>query len=239
MIKPTDDRKTQAYRGQKNTFGLLPGDPRCGGTCPGATFGPGGCRESLSGRVTPVCYVERILALRPAVCRVLAHNTRLLLDTTYDQRLALFLQEFLRFYSLEKRKKRTTDLRYRLHWSGDIPDEEYACALREAIEACPFIQFWGYTRSFFSVPILAGLKNLAWYLSLDSCNFDEGWKVYQKHKDAGNIHIALMAKNNRKLPDGTRLVACPVDEGKKALELACFSCRQCFSGKSIFFRTRS
>ena len=57
MIKPTDDRKTQAYRGQKNTFGLLPGKLDCGGTCPGATDGPGGCQEKPRGRQIAVCYV--------------------------------------------------------------------------------------------------------------------------------------------------------------------------------------
>ena len=33
-IKPSSDRKTEFYPGQKNTFGLLPGRE---GTCPGCT----------------------------------------------------------------------------------------------------------------------------------------------------------------------------------------------------------
>lgn len=232
-LKPSADQKTQAYRGQKNTFGLMPGLPEDGGTCPGATGSCGGCQHVPEGRVTPICYVEKLLRIRKNVRKTLEYNTELFRESTYTEKVVLLLREFLRFYKQEKKKNKADEYWYRIHWSGDIPDEEYAHALREAIEHVPFINFWGYTRSFFSVPILAGLKNLRWYLSLDAVNKVEGLEVYNKFSHYGNLQISWMGETPL---DG--LIPCPVDIGKMELENACQKCKLCLNGKPIWFNTR-
>lgn len=232
-LKPTADRKTQAYSGQKNTFGLLPGSPSNGGTCPGATYGCGGCQYVPEGRIVPVCYVEKILRVRKAVARSLEFNTELFKGVSYQKKVLLLGREFMRFYREESKRRRVTEYWYRLHWSGDIPDPEYAHALREAIEMFPFINFWGYTRSFFSVPILAGLDNLRWYISLDDDNRQEGLEVYAKYQDRGNIHVCWMSDS---CPDG--FCPCPVDVGRMELENACQKCKLCLTGKPVWFNTK-
>jgi hypothetical protein len=232
-LKPTADRKTWAYRGQQNTFGLLPGSPETGGTCPGATYGCAGCQSTPNGRKTPLCYVEKIMRGRKAVANSLAFNTELFKQSMYTEKVLLLMREFNRFWKTEKRRQKTDELWYRLHWSGDIPDPEYAHALREAIEAHPFINFWCYTRSFFSVPILAGLKNLQLYISLDDENKDEGLEVYRKFSDYENVQVCWMSET---CPDGFR--PCPVDVGRKDLENACQECKLCLTGKPVWFKTR-
>jgi hypothetical protein len=233
-LKPTADRKTQVRSSQKNTFGLLPGLPEDGGTCPGATGGCAGCLSKPNGRKTSICYVDRLMRGRKAIGRVLKSNTELFSEAIYSEKVLLLLREFKRFYETEtKRKSCDSELWYRIHWAGDIPDPEYAHALREAIEVFPFINFWGYTRSFFSVPMLAGLKNLRWYISLDDENRQEGLEVYNQFSDRGNIHLCWMRET---CPDGFR--PCPVDSGRMELEYACQQCRLCLTGKPVWFKTR-
>jgi hypothetical protein len=173
------------------------------------------------------------MATRKAVGNVLRYNTELFKSAIYSEKVLLLMREFLRFYKTEKKRKDDSDPWYRIHWAGDVPDPEYAHALREAIEAFPKIKFWGYTRSFFSVPILAGLNNLRWYISLDDENRDEGLEVYNQFSDRENIHLCWMSE---KCPDGFR--PCPVDAGRMELELACQKCRMCMTGKPIWFKTR-
>ena len=238
MIKASSDRKTQEYPSQKNTFGTMPGLPEKGGTCPSATTGAGGCQHIYKGRKLPDCYVEKLINIRKNVKNVLEHNTEILNKASYEEKVALFMKEFLRFYQAEERRCKPSKLLYRIHWSGDVPDEDYAQALKTAIEAMPMIGFWGYTRSFFTVPILRGIKNLRWYVSADDDNFKAAEKCWLDNRRFGNIHIAYMGKTKAKLSDNTRLVPCPVDIGKKDLEQACPKCRLCVWGKPIWFKTK-
>jgi len=235
MIRASSDRKTQAYPAQRNTFGTLPGLPGEGGTCPGATTGAGGCSHVWKGRKTKVCYVDKLIRAYKGVKGVLQHNTEELTKATHDEKVALFITEFLRFYDEEKRREKSDAFWYRLHWSGDVPDEEYAWALKEAMEACPFIKFWGYTRSLFSVPILAGTKNLRWYISADATNVEESWELYQKYlmdPEVNNIHFCYLGKER---PKELKLATCPVDAGRLDLEGGCHKCQLCFKGARIFF----
>jgi hypothetical protein len=239
MLKASSDRKTQAYPTQRNTFGTLPGRAEVGGTCPHATLGEGGCRHVKKGRKTATCYVDNLVRAYPGVKGVLQHNTDELLTASHERRVELFITEFERFYSDEIRRDKCKEFWYRVHWSGDVPDEGYAWALREAIEASPFLRFWGYTRSLFSVPILAGTPRLRWYISADDVNFDEAWAVYQKYlvdKHVNNIHFCYMGKE-KKPGYEKALIGCPVDDGRLELQGGCHKCKLCLKGVPIHFAT--
>jgi hypothetical protein len=176
----------------------------------------------------------------PNVRALLEHNTALLVVTkpTYDDQVRLFTQEFERFKKAEMKRDKP-DLWYRIHWSGDIPDEQYARALRAAMEQHADINFWGYTRSFFSVPIMAGMKNCTWYLSLDPVNIAEGYEIYEKTKNeskADNLSVCYMSKE---LPGKMKkeYAFCPVDIKKMDLEGGCAKCRLCLKGRPVWFKS--
>lgn len=232
-LKASCDRKVWAYKGQKNTFGLLPG-PK--GTCPGATLGIGGCcdgSKSKSGRED--CYVFRIMSIYKNVEKVLAHNTKLLTEADLDGKIELLDEEFTRFTKSFQRKKFPQGNKYRLHWAGDIFNEEYARALVAAIMRHPEIDFWTYTRTFDVVGIFKGVSNLQLYLSLDQCNLKSGLETYNKYKDE-RLHLSYMGD---KRPDiGHDLIACPTDEGVMKVEGACLKCKMCLKGKDIWFKTK-
>jgi hypothetical protein len=237
LLKSTADRKTWAYPKQRNTFGLSRGPLDEGGTCPGCTSGQGGCCERPNGRKTAVCYVDRLLHGRPTVRRALAYNTRLMFNATFDQKVYLLLREFTRFASDCSAKN--VECNYRIHWAGDVFNEEYARALREAITACRFINFWGYTRNFDTLETFAGLPNLHWYLSLDAVNFDSGYPLYLKYRKAGNIHYGLMFRSiEERMKRCKDYRPCPVDTGRLPLVGACHKCRHCLTGKNVWFKTK-
>ena len=236
MLQATEDRKTRGRPGQSNTFGLLPGFPQDGGSCPGMTVGVGGCQSCHKGKTTRHCYAARCIALRHRVRTVLANNTRLLREARPSGQEGLLLQEFARFTGVESAQKVKPFWGSRLHWSGDIFSEGYAKSLRAAMARFPEIQFWGYTRSWFAVPILAGMENCRMYLSLDSVNWKEGREVYRRYKRAGNISVSCMAKE--KPPSGEHWLACPVDSGKMDQAQACSRCRLCLRGKPVWFYLR-
>ena len=235
MILPTEDRKTQGRPGQLNTFGLLPDLPENGGTCPGMTLGPGGCAERVGGKRTWHCYAARLARFRPRVYTPLEKNTQLLKKARLSGKEGLLLNEFVRFAGIES-KVADPFWFYRLHWSGDIFNQEYAKALRAAMARFPEIHFWGYTRSFFAVPILAGLENCWLYLSLDSVNWEEGLAVWKKYRAAGNISVSCMSKECP--TTGAHWIPCPVDSGRMKQEQSCSRCRRCLKGKAIWFYMR-
>ena len=154
-LKPSNDIKTRFYPGQKNTLGLLHGKPDQGGTCPGATTGPGGCAFCKEGCKSVTCYVDHLIKYRPAIGNVLRHNTKLLKTGSYAQCLQLLDAEFTRFERADARKRNADpeyvaaqpQAWYRLHWAGDVFDGKYAKALADAMKMHPTTMFWGYTRS--------------------------------------------------------------------------------------------
>jgi hypothetical protein len=197
QLKPTCDRKTKFWKGQKNTFGLLPG---LEGTCPGATLGPGGCQFIPEGRKLPMCYVERSMSAYSGVKGVLEHNTRLLMSADLDTQCGLLDEEFDRFALAEKRREKKGEkpmLSYRYHWSGDIFDEQYAHALATTSAKHSNITFWGYTRSFFAVKHFAGIPNITLYLSLDPVNIHQGLVTYDEYKETvPNLRLCYMEHEN-------------------------------------------
>jgi len=258
-IKPTCDRKTKFWKNQQNTYGLLPG---LEGTCPCATTAPGGCWHISEGRKLPACYVAHTCNCYGGVKTVLAHNTKLLMGASYWGKIELLDAEFKRFREAEQRHNNATDgddpqMYYRIHWSGDIFNEEYAKALASAMQLNSDIHFWGYTRSFFAVPHLCNLPNFTLYLSLDPVNIVQGLMVFAEHKrynnnlqfcymspnnefeaHLGRVNEMLKEENNLRKAWGyplktvvfdTVLRACPVDAGKLELENGCSKCRKCLS----------
>jgi hypothetical protein len=255
-LKPTCDRKTKFHPNQKNTFGLLPGIE---GTCPYATTAEGGCWRIEAGKKLPTCYVAHTMSVYKNVYDVLAHNTKLLMSASKWHKIELLDKEFHRFKDVEGRRfqaGKPSNQYYRLHWSGDIFNEEYAQALKDAMLLNSDIQFWCYTRSLFAVPILCNVPNLNLYISLDPVNVQQGLAVFNECKrDDNNLQICYMNYENdfeehalrarkildeenrlRKLCgypvkeeriDGVPMRACPVDLGKLKLEGGCASCRQC------------
>lgn len=238
-IWPTGDRKTWAGPWQKNTFGLMPGNPKTGGSCPGATAGKGGCLELSPSGKSQVCYVMKLIKCYGGVKGVLVHNQDLLMAADYQGKVAILDAEFHRFYH-ENLAHKEARQNYRLHWSGDFFDEEYVCAMVEAIEKWPQIQFWNYTKSMFAIPHLAGIANLQQYISADNVNSVIAVETWKEFKAAGNIHIAYMADTNpgRRFQDEV-MIPCPVDDGNMPLEGSCQKCRLCIKGKNIWFRTKA
>ena len=156
---------------------------------------------------------------------------------------------------------------YRIHWSGDIFNEEYAKALASAIQLNSDIHFWGYTRSFFSVPHLCNLPNLTLYLSLDPVNIVQGLMVFAEHKRPNNnlqfcymspgnglasylgrVNQMLKSENDLRQTLGyplkmtdfdTVCQACPVDIGQLGLENGCSKCQRCIRKvpKPVWFQS--
>lgn len=252
-IKPSCDRKTRAYKNEKNTFGLLPGP---NGSCPCATTGEGGCWNKPVGHRLHTCYVDSTMNCYHGVKGVLRHNTKLLMGATQQTMFHLLHHEFDRFNTKHDSLINTDMWRrnpaYRLHWSGDIFSLAYAQALRDAMSFFPHIKFWCYTRSLFAVPVLCDVPNLSLYISADPCNLKQAAVCYDQYKSRGNnLNIAYMAgedtfvekakyatgiKSRRIL--GMKLTPCPADAGKMQVDGACNKCRMCINGqKSIWFAT--
>ena len=251
-LKISEDSKTRCYKGQKNALGLMPGPNECGGTCPWATTGPGGCWNIPEGKKLHTCYVAHCLARRQNVKTALEYNTTLMRGgcnngvhpTTY------LLNSFAAFQKKELKRK-DSQLYFRLHWSGDIFGPDYAHSLVEAMGQYPQINFWMYTRSFPYVHLFESVKNLSLYLSLDKQNFLDGLKTYSQFKWP-NLKICYLSpvddwneqfqkvKDSMGLDD-IRVTSCPVDTGKMALEESCIKCRMCLLNAHkihIWFKTK-
>lgn len=266
---PTCDRKTKFWKNQQNTYGLLPG---LEGTCPCATTAEGGCWNIPEGRKLPECYVARTMSCYKGVYGVLEHNTQTLKRATEWEKVQILDAEFGRFRTKELRhlgaEAKSGDFSpfYRLHWSGDIFDEEYARAIASAVQLNSDIRFWCYTRSFFAVPILCNIPNLILYLSLDPVNVVQGMMTFTEHKKPNNhlqfcymsknddfkhkmerVHDVLRSENKLRKACGyplketvfnEALRTCPVDVGSLALEGGCAKCKQCISSpaKPVWFK---
>lgn len=240
-IRPTSDRKTRSWNNQFNTFGLLPGPDA---TCPGATTGRHGCWSVPPGRRLHTCYVDNLLRCYGGVEPILRHNTEVLKSANYAAMVELLDQEFGRFEAAEarhaQRTKTAPDLRYRLHWSGDIYSKPYARAIRTAVLRHPRCLFWIYTRSFRYVPDLLDAPNLIIILSLDRCNKAKGLACFHRYSYHRNLRLAYMSPvNDLNAAAPINLLTCPVDTHKIPLENGCHRCGICTrrsSPASVWFR---
>ena len=248
-LKPSSDSKVQNRGGQKNSYGLLPGRE---GTCPGATQGENGCTW-VKGAVKKVCYVDGLMRGYPNITPVLTHNTEVLKNASRDEMERILTEEYRRFRDSELRYAARTGkepwLAYRNHWSGDYFSEAYAQASANAMAKFPDLLFWGYTRSFFAVPILSRLPHVMTYISLDPVNMREGldtyyrWQVDKKHDNVQVCYLSPtknndfeewwhMARKQTKLKElwpqtPMKLSPCPVDLKKLPTRHGCSACQKC------------
>jgi hypothetical protein len=236
-LKLTNDRKTRLHKTQKNTFGLLPGKPREGGTCPGATKGEGGCQYVAPGKKNATCYVVGLMKAYTNVRNSLQHNTDLVKKATEAELVELFSDMFAEFKRIEVKRGNGDNLYFRHHWSGDMLNKKYCRALKTAMLRFPEINFWTYTRSWFALSILSDVPNLMLYISAEKDNLKHALKFYMDYEDNPNVAFAYMGEEK---PDikGMRMIPCPVDNQKMALEEACQKCKLCLKGKTIFFKTK-
>ena len=255
VIKPSCDRKTRNWKGQRNTFGLLPVV-----TCPGATHGEGGCCWIKKGCKNMVCYVDGLMKAYVGVKNVLKHNTDIMMNAPQDEMQDMMETEFARFRSAEfRRASRLKDyepfLNYRIHWSGDFFSNEYARAAVNAMWSFPDIKFWAYTRTFNVLPILSVVDNLSMYVSLDACNMCDGMTAYYKYHDMfykDNLRVCYLSptKSNDFMERWTaarkhatkldidwpvkppKLQTCPCDAGTMNMEGVCTKCQRCLWKKT-------
>lgn len=227
-LQLTDNSKTKFKHGHYNTFGLNYGLPSNGGTCPGATSGPGGCLHlKREGGVNATCYMANLVKAYPSFRRVLDKNTKLLQGKTQAEMVVTLTNTVNLFIKLSK----NTDLYFRISTSGDFFSEDYAKAWAEVISQFPQVQFWVYTRSLWAIPILVGCSNLALYISSDNVNFKAARQVFEAHKHHNNLGISYMG-NTEALPKNDRWVVCPQITGKVPNtpgQGACAKCCLCFT----------
>ena len=196
-LKPTTDSKTMGYKGQQNTYGLLPG-PHC--SCPHATTAKGGCWYAEEGNKNRTCYVDSLANFRPAVRNLLTENFILMKQGDTYQVSEALNSEFDRFEKAEDRRKAKglkTFMNYRLHWSGDFFNHEYTLTVAKAIDSHPRINFWGYTRNFDVLDAFSTCTNLVMYLSIDEVNVQQGLLAYEEHNGPmrNNLRLAYMGKD--------------------------------------------
>ena len=230
MLKLTGNSKTKFSKSHKNTFGLLHGLPKDGGTCVGATCGAGGCLDTRAGKKRKTCYVEKITQIYKNVGNVLLENTEMLKDKTQEEMTVILRETVAEFV----RKSPPDKLFFRLHWAGDFMNSSYVRAWSTVIKEFPNVRFWAYTRSFaqdhdFIFPLLE-CTNLSLYLSCDPVNMESAKKVYDLYKEKyNNLGLAWMG-NEAPDPNTFRWVKCPEITGKvKSTDEqgACSKCRLC------------
>lgn len=228
ILKLSDNSKTKFKRSHYNTFGLNFGLPINNGTCPGATSGAGGCLHlKIAGGKNSTCYMHKLTKAYPSLRRLLDSNTELLKNKSKEE-MEIILEETVTEFI--KRNKGQL-LYFRLHFSGDFFNETYTNAWAAVIKKFPHVQFWGYTRSLFAIPLLVGLNNLALYISADAQNWKEALLVFEQYKHLNNIGMCYMGD---KVPEELKFVQCP-EITKKILNTkqmgACGKCRLCFTYK--------
>lgn len=211
-----------------NAFGLPAGRAY---SCPGATSICDG-----------VCYAGKIEKQYSAVFARLNDNLELLRSQDIDGKRALLRIMLWQFLAQCERKN--VEKKFRIHWDGDFFDSEYAQAWADVIREFPEIQFWVYTRSFVPalnvVPIIAGIPNLAVYLSVDSENQEFAADILAQFpdvlpatlaetmEDAAVINRELTGKPGAKCPE--LIGAIPlIEKGGKG---ACVACGLCPFGKA-------
>jgi len=161
-----------------NAFGLPAGKAY---SCPGATSVCDG-----------VCYAGKIERQYSAVFTRLNSNFTLLESVGIDGKRDLLRIMLWQFIANCERK--AVDKSFRIHWDGDFYSTEYAQAWADVIREFPEITFWVYTRSFVPamnvIPIIAGIPNLAVYLSVDTENEIHAADILAEFPD---VRVAVLA----------------------------------------------
>ena len=189
--------------GGNNTFGTFPGNGE-GGTCPGATYGEGGCCAKPNGHKTETCYVHGLMKIYKAVGPRLKENTDKIVGKTVEEKIELFDNTITMF----KKKNAPDKWIFRPFWSGDMDSEDTAKALVVMAKKHPDVKFWSYTRSYWWAHHFAGLSNYALYLSIDPSNKSKVLAAYEPLKMYNNINLAWMDAKSKDKPD-MKFITCP------------------------------
>lgn len=241
FLKLSHDRKVsprgipQASRNRwiptvPNSFGLPAGD-----SCPGKT------------EFCTSCYAERS-ENSAGVAEFVKHNLTLLRRAGTSTRMAVLLGEMVGRYwqEAERLHLNPADRMFRIHWDGDFWSLDYAAAWRATIVTFPEIQFWAYTRSFVQpvdvVPVLAGVPNLALYLSADGENIEAAREQVARHPGVLLALCGVDYATTRKMAPERRPIICPENAGRMELMSngrgACVECRLCPDGRrDVMFST--
>lgn len=219
----SDNSKLKFKPNHRNTFGLNFGLPENGGTCPGATRGPGGCLDVRTGCKRETCYMAKVVQIYKGVGARLADNTKLVLGKSIEE-MAKVMRASVQFFVDTNEEK---DWYFRLHYSGDFFSKDYAKAWALVVNEFPKVKFWVYTRSFHLVQYLVDSTNLTIMLSIDPVNKQQGLELAKLYETRPNIGLAWLGKEK---PEGIRWVTCPETSGvlKNTKDKgACATCRLC------------
>lgn len=216
----------------RNSLGLPSGK-----TCPGQTPW---CKD--------ICYGANAEHGYAGVEPALQRNLDLLLEAGTTEGMTKLLTEAVRKFSLAAGRWQLppADRVFRIHWDGDFFSLDYASAWAHTIRSYPGIAFWAYTRSFREplnvVPILAGIPNLALYLSADEHNIEAAVDMVEQYPDVHLARCGTTYDEARELSERPAVV-CPENDGRMALmnggRGACVDCRLCIEGRGdVLFATK-
>lgn len=237
LLKTANNGKVKFRKNHKNTFGLMYGKPKDGGTCPGATCGKGGCLDVKEGRTTQTCYMSKVTRIYKNVGKTLLENTTALHNKT-EEEMRNVIRQMIQVFSSDSKGE---DLYFRLHYSGDFFSLDYAKAWASVMKEFPEIRFWVYSRSVFKdgtdfITPLLGVDNLSLFLSCDPDNFDTMLSFYNKHNE-NNPQLAMAWMGDSapdtekyrwvKCPEVTKKISNTEDKG------ACSKCRLCVDNYKV------
>lgn len=235
-LRRSKDRKTAntANKAGKqpliaNAFGLPAGQAF---SCPGATT----VCES-------VCYAGKLEKVFPSMRALLESNWQQVKDASQREIELLLIAMINDFY--RECDKRGADKYFRIHWDGDFFSREYAAAWANTVRRFPSVTFWVYTRSFTDklnvIDLIAGIPNLAVYLSVDVANEQWADVIIAEYPSVQVASLADTMDNAARVIERVRGTNKP---GAKCPELigaiplislnggACFSCKLCPEGKA-------
>ena len=240
VFRASSDRKVAPYgrkRGKsangmaplKNSFGLPAGKDY---SCPGATDW---CLSN--------CYAGKLEKLFPNVRNLLLENWSLFQEHHDSWR---DLQNALRPMLIDFKNecdKRGVEPVFRWFWDGDVPNRNFAKAIRNLAWEFPHVKFWAYTRNFNVVSDLLGADNFILYLSVDDGNLINALATKQRYPELKLAFCADTWDETQSLADqfdGERQgPRCPELTGKLPLVVwdtektghgACVECNMCIDG---------
>jgi Gene product 88 len=211
----------------RNAFGLPAGKAY---SCPGATDT---CES--------VCYAGKIENQYKAVFAMLNNNFTLLRNASVIGQFRL-LDTMIAEFVAECDRKNVVKA-FRIHWDGDFFAIGYAMAWAAIARKYSNVQFWVYTRSFVPalnvIPFIAGIPNLAVYLSVDHDNEEFAADILAEFPDvmvsvlsdtmenAAVITKELTGKPGAKCPELIKAIPLISADGG-----ACAACGLCPFGKA-------
>lgn len=208
----------------------------------GRNFSCRGATDQCDPATGGYCYAGRDERRFPSVRALVEHNYNLLRDASVDEMVALLDAAVCDFDKVVTRRGLVKA--FRIHEDGDFFSVDYARAWAIVIRRHPDIQFWAYTRSYTRkvnvVPVLAGIPNLALYVSVDSDNRAlaatrvKGWQskgvlpaLVSDPADVQEVSVSLTGRRSPVCPEIAGKIPLVNSEGVGA----CIMCGMCPTGR--------